>query len=97
MRRLSMRRIASVFSALVITVCFLGFMLSASGCGVGGKAEPPKSEPTRTESPRVVVKRVPCRMKIGPLVATLEVDLSELKNLVLDAKQLYSEIVHGEP
>jgi hypothetical protein len=59
----------------------------------------PSPAATTPKPPRVMVKRVPCRIKypMNLLAATLEVDLSELKNLVLDAKQLYAEIVSGEP
>jgi hypothetical protein len=79
----------SPFAAIVLVPCF---------CLVGcSNWSTPQSEKAATPGPRVMVKRAPCKLKFGPLAATLEVDLSELKNLVLDTKQLYSDIVNGEP
>lgn len=61
------------------------------GCGGGATTGKPSNQP-----PLVIVKRVPCKVKLGPVAASIEVDLSELKNLVLDAKQLMNAIIFGE-
>ena len=99
MRTSFVQRITRVFSALVIAACILGTLFSMSGCGESTKAtsNPPTVATPNPQPPRVPVKRVLCRVKIGPLSTSLEVDLSELKNLVLDAKQLCKEIVLGDP
>lgn len=64
-----------------------------------GKRDEPqaKANSPAHQPPRAVVTRVPCKLKFGPLAAALEVDLSEVRNLGLDGKQLYDEIVRGEP
>jgi hypothetical protein len=74
-------------------VCALALL---AGAGCGGK-ETSKGDGASPQPPRAVVKRVPCKIRFGPLAASLEVDLGELRNLALDAKQLYTEIVCGEP
>lgn len=79
----------------VVLMCLIVFAVTAAGCGGGSGSA--KSAHTPNKPPRVVIKRVPCKIKFGPLAAALEVDLSEVRNLALDAKQLYDEIVNGEP
>jgi hypothetical protein len=76
-------------------LCVVAVAAAAAGCGGGSGSA--KSEVPSYQPPRAVVKRVPCKLKFGPLAAALEVDLSEVRNLALDAKQLYNEIVNGEP
>ncbi len=71
-------------------------VLTVQGCDYF-KSKPSAPSTSAAQAPRVMVQRVPCKIKFGPLAAALEVDLSELKNLVLDAKQFYNEIVTGEP
>jgi hypothetical protein len=87
---------------------FLGMVgllagISLSGCGwFGGdsKSSAPQTPAVVVKSlpqaPRVIVKRVPCSLKVGPLQVELTLNLGELKELVLDAKQLYGEIIAGE-
>jgi hypothetical protein len=67
------------------------------GCGKKEAARAHSPSPTGPQPPRAVVKRVPCKLRFGPLAAALEVDLGEVKEMALDAKQLYAEIVRGEP
>jgi hypothetical protein len=78
----------------LITLCGLGLVI---GSGCGGKVAPTGHHTGSPQPPRAVVKRVPCKLRFGPLAAALEVDLGELRGLALDAKQLYYEIVSGDP
>ena len=66
-------------------------------CGCDKKREEPKAESPGLQPPRALIKRVPCKIRFGPLAAALEVDLNEVRNFALDANQLYREIVHGDP
>src|SRR5262245_38284283 len=68
-------------------------LVAMGGCGSDKK----NAKPDPVQPPRAVVKRLPCKIRFGPLAAALEVDLSEIRNLALDAGQLYREVVHGEP
>lgn len=77
----------------LVALCGLS-LLVGSGCGGSAPTTGSQSAP---QPPRAVVKRVPCKLRFGPLVAALEVDLGELRSLALDARQLYGEIVCGEP
>jgi hypothetical protein len=78
---------------VTLAVCLAPCVFLA-GCNTGAA---PQTEKSATQGPRVLIKRAPCKIRFGPFAAELEVDLSEIKNLVLDAKQLYSDIVNGEP
>jgi hypothetical protein len=91
LKEASMRGICLLASLLLVAPFFV------TGCGKKMASSAAKSTPDAAAPPSVAVKRVPCRIKLGPLAAALEVDLTELKNVVLDAKQLYNEIVNGEP
>ncbi|MDB5308354.1 MAG: hypothetical protein JWO38_2556 [Gemmataceae bacterium] len=81
----------------------IGAVVAVVGGGCGKKEEipartdPAGGNPPALQPPRAVVKRVPCKLKFGPIAAALEVDLSEVRNLALDAQQLYDEIVRGSP
>jgi hypothetical protein len=95
-----MRRIcAIVFWFVIVFVCVPGCKkqptTSANAAAHTSQSTTGAAAP-RPQQPSVAVKRVPCRVKLGPLAAALEVDLSELRNIILDAKQLYHAIVNGE-
>ncbi|MBM3979686.1 MAG: hypothetical protein FJ304_05275 [Planctomycetes bacterium] len=92
-------------TAFVAFTCALVLTCGCEKLGLGNKpAEPmatgtpsaqgPKNAPT---GPRATLRRVPCLISLQPLVASLRVDLQEVKGLILDAQQIYREIVDGEP
>jgi hypothetical protein len=71
--------------------------LFVQGCGwFKPNAEISKTTPSAPKPPRVFVKRVPCKIKVDVGAVTLEVNVGEMKDIILDAKQLYHEIIHGE-
>lgn len=84
-----------------VTLTLIVALGSSGGCdwlrGGTRKEEAKADSSPPPQPPRAVIKRVPCKIKFGPLAATLEVDLSEVRNLALDANQLYREIVLGDP
>jgi hypothetical protein len=83
-----MRHHRLAYTAIVFTLAF-------TGCDRFGKSK----ETAPAQPPHVFLKRVPAKIKspLGVLGATLEIDLSEIKELILDAKELYKQIVTGDP
>ena len=74
-----------------------GVVAAISGCGGNTLDLGALISSKGAEAPTATLKRVPCRIELGPLGAALEVDLSELKNIALDASEIYNQIVAGKP